>query len=95
MARKKGSPKYGGRKRGTPNRSTEQLRSAVHSFVEHNWDSIQIDYDAMKPAERLSFINSLLRHVLPDPISIERLTESQLDQLYEYLLKKYADEQAN
>lgn len=95
MARfKAGDPKRGGRAKGTRNKTSEQLRATIQSFIELNWQRIQADFDAMKPAERLAFLNSLLRHVLPEPTTLERLTEAQLEQLHEYLLKKYTDEQA-
>jgi Family of unknown function (DUF5681) len=82
-----------GRKKGAPNRTTEQLRSLIQSFIEDNWQRVQKDFDSMKPNERLSFLNSLLRFVLPEPTSFEKLSEDQLKQLHEYLLKKYSDEQ--
>lgn len=90
---KSGNPD--GRKAGTPNRTTEQLRAMVQTFIEKNWTRIQEDFDAMKPYERLTFLNSLLKHVLPEPTSFERLSELQLEQLHEYLLKKYSNEQTN
>lgn len=86
-----GNPK--GRPAGKSNKTVEQLRGAVQAFIEKNWDQLQADFNAAKPNERLNFINSLLRHVLPEPISFERLSETQLLQLHEYLLKKYDNEQ--
>ena len=81
-----------GRGKGTPNRTTEQLRSMVQLFIERNWNRIQADYDAMKPGERLTFLNAMLRHVLPEPITPDRLTEEQLEQLHAYLKSKYDNE---
>jgi hypothetical protein len=92
MARQKGSQKYGGRKPGTPNRTTEQIRNLIQIFIEKNWNRIQKDFDSMKPSERLTFLNSLLRHVLPDPISLDKLSENQLSQLHDYFVKKYENE---
>jgi hypothetical protein len=71
-----------------------QLRGLIQVFIEKNWNRIQADFDSMKPGERLMFLNSLLRHVLPEPISFEKLSEAQLSQLHSYLLKKYDNEQA-
>ena len=90
---KSGDPKKGGRAKGTPNRTTEQLRGLIQSFIEDNWHKVQADFDAMKPSERLTFLNNLLRHVLPEPTTFEKLSEDQLKQLHEYLLKKYTNEQ--
>jgi hypothetical protein len=91
---KPGETKKGGRKSGTKNRTTEQFRELIKNFVENNWKGLQKDFEQVKPVERLQFINSMLRHFLPDPLSLEKLSESQLSQLHEYLLKKYSDEQA-
>lgn len=90
----KGRAKSGGRKAGTPNRTTEQIRELIQTFIEANLPRLQADFDEMKPAERLNFINSLLRHVLPEPVSFEKLSETQLSQLHEYLLKRYSNEQS-
>lgn len=93
MPFEKGHKKIAGRKPATPNRTTEQLRGLIQAFVEANLDRIQEDFDVLKPNERLTFLNSLLRHVLPEPVSLERLSEIQLEQLQEFLIKKYHDNQ--
>lgn len=78
-----------GRKKGAKNKTTEQLRAAVQTLIESNWDTIQEDYDNLKPPERLNFLVSLLKFVLPPPITIEALSEDQLKQLYQYIVKKF------
>ncbi|MFA5298829.1 MAG: hypothetical protein WC389_11545 [Lutibacter sp.] len=85
---KKGSEKKGGRKAGIKNRTTEQFRELIKNFVENNWDRLQKDFEQAKPNERLQFINSMLRHFLPDPVNPEKLTELQLIQVLEYLKNK-------
>lgn len=88
MARPKGIPKTGGRKKGTPNRSTDELRNLLQSFINTNMETLQTDYDKLEPKDRLNFINSLLRHVLPAPLQeLERLTDEQLDELINRLKK--------
>ena len=84
-----------GRRKGAKNKTSEQLRGLIQAFVEANLPRLQADFDAMKPAERLSFLNSLLRHVLPDPLSFEKLSEGQLEQLHQYILQKYGYEIEN
>ena len=89
MARPKGIPKTGGRKQGTANRSTDELRNLLQSFIDTNMKTLQADYNKLEPKDRLNFINSLLRHVLPAPLQeLERLTDEQLDELIERLKKK-------
>ena len=94
MARQKGSPKYGGRKRGTPNRSTEQIRTAIQELIDENFELVKADFKKLDPEKRTKFFIDLLKHVLPPPLTPDALSETQLEQLHEYLLKKYTHEQA-
>jgi hypothetical protein len=48
----------------------------------------------MKPLERALFREKMIKLFLPDPVTPEKLTEPQLEQLYIYLRKKYINEQA-
>jgi hypothetical protein len=92
MPRPKGLDKTGGRKQGTPNRTTEQFRALIKTFVEINWERLQSDFDQAKPVERLQFINNMIRHFLPEPLSLAKLSEDQLKELHEYLKKIYGNE---
>ena len=83
-----------GRTKGAKNRTTEQLRAAIQQIVENNIDSIQAEYDKIKkPSEKLNFLVSLLKLVLPPPLTIESLSEDQLKQLETYFKIKYVDGQ--
>ena len=81
-----------GRRKGSTNKTPEQIRKHIQLFLEKNFQRMQKDFDSLKPNERLTFISSLLRHVLPEPTSFEKLSEDQIKQLHNYLLKKYSDE---
>ena len=78
-----------GRPKGKPNVSTDKLRTLLHEFIDNNMGSLQENYDKLDPKDRLNFINSLLRHVLPAPLEpLERLTDQQLDELINRLKKQ-------
>ena len=78
--------KTGGRKAGTPNKTTEELRNMVQAFLEEQWETIHKDFELLKPEQRVGFIIKLLDNVLAKPItSLEQLTESQLDELLKRL----------
>lgn len=76
-----------GRPKGKPNRSTDELRNLLQSFIDANIETMQADYDSLEPKDRLNFIERLLKHVLPAPLQeLEKLTDEQLDTLI-YKLK--------
>jgi hypothetical protein len=89
MARQKGSQKYGGRKAGTPNRTTEQIRQLIQLFIEDNLPDIQNVYKDLEPKDKARFIDSMLKHIVPPPATPEKLSEDQLKQLYDYFITKY------
>jgi hypothetical protein len=78
-----------GRKAGTPNRAPEEIRKFVQLFIERNLPRIQKDFDLMKPVEKLTFLNALLKHVLPAPVTFDGLNDDQLDQLILFLKRKF------
>lgn len=57
--------KYGGRKKGTPNKDTKELRERVSDLIDNNFDRIQADLDQLEPKERLDFLVKLLEYGLP------------------------------
>jgi hypothetical protein len=75
-----------GRPLGKPNKSTEELRRLLHSFIDANIETLQADYDLLEPKDRLAFILNMLKHLLPPPItSLAQLSEEDLDVLLERL----------
>ncbi len=78
-----------GRPKGKPNRSTDELRTLLHDFIDSNMESLQQNFDQLEPKDRLNFIERLLKHILPAPLQeLERLTDEQLDELINRLKSK-------
>ncbi len=75
----------GGRPKGAKNRTSEQLRDQLREFINDNIEGLQSAYDGLKPAEKLRFLNDILKHVISPPLNPERLSEAQLSQILEYL----------
>ncbi len=61
----------------------------VQNFIDTNIETLQADFDQLEAKDRLTFIEHLLKHVLPAPLQdLERLTDEQLDELIERLKAK-------
>ena len=65
MSRLKGSPKTGGRKRGTPNRVTTDLKTWVASILDGGRDRFVESLEQLEPAEYVKVFTGLLNYVLP------------------------------
>lgn len=93
MPYKKGqSGNPSGRVKGSKNKTPEQIRSALLKFIQDNLDEVTKDFRELDAKDRLIFFEKIIRHVVPPPTSFEQLSETQLDQLHTYLLKKFSDE---
>ena len=78
-----------GRPKGKPNKTTSEIRNFMQLFIENNMETIQHDFDQLKPLERLNFIEKLCKHVLPPMISsLSQLAEHEID----LLIKKFKEQ---
>lgn len=57
--------KVAGRTKGTPNKTTAELRQLVASIVEKNIDKVNDDLAAMQPKDRVAMLEKLMAYVLP------------------------------
>lgn len=57
--------KTGGRKKGTPNKITKEVRESIQDFVEGEIKEIPQLIGHLEPQERLSFLIKLLPYVVP------------------------------
>ena len=63
MAFQKGRRKTGGRKKGTENKTTSDIRKIIYQLI--NSEAIVEDLKELEPKERLEFIVKLLPYALP------------------------------
>ena len=83
-----------GRKKGEPNKTTDELRGLLQSFLEANIETLQSDFDQLEPKERLSFIERIAKMIIPAPLhELQRLTDDQLDILINKLKKQNNESQ--
>lgn len=57
--------KTGGRKKGTPNKLTKDLRTTIIEFINNNIDEIQINFNHLEPKDKLYFMERLFKYLLP------------------------------
>jgi hypothetical protein len=57
--------KTGGRKKGTPNKATAELRERFTSLLESNLDTMQSDLDSLEPKDRIKTLLELSKFVVP------------------------------
>ena len=64
--------KYGGRKKGTPNKITKEVREMISMFVQNKWDDFMQAYDSIeKPSDKCYIMTSLLPFIAPKMAAIE------------------------
>lgn len=86
--------KTGGRQKGTPNKTTAEIKEMIAQFVGNNLEDIQKNYDQLEPEKKLHFFEKVLKFVLPQQkettqvIDISNLSEPELDKLIDEALKK-------
>jgi hypothetical protein len=100
MGLKKGNTNNrSGRPKGTPNKVTTDLRKWITCFLEDEREQIVIDWKKLNAVQRIALWERLLRYSLPQLTSttltteIEKLTETQIDQILTNLKKSYDESQ--
>ncbi len=87
MSRIKGTPKTGGRNKGTPNKVTGSLRNWIANVLNNNRSQIESDLQQLEPKDRLQMLERLMQYVVPKQqavsasIDLEKLSDEQLDLL--------------
>lgn len=92
MAKPKGSPKIGGRQKGTPNKTTSDLKISVNLLVTNNIDKAQEWLDKVgstNPGKALELLIRLTELVLPKPIAESPASGSEKDDFYKKEAERY------
>ena len=71
--------KFGGRKKGTPNKMTKELRSTLKDVLFHEIEEIEDRLDLLNPKDRLELLIKLMPYALPKVTSISHKTNEPLD----------------
>ena len=76
-----------GRTKGSPNRTTKQLRENINSFLNNNFQRLENEFELLPPRDRIKFYCDLLQYGLPKLQSVELesdfeyLTDMQIDKI--------------
>lgn len=72
MGRAKGLPKTGGRKKGTPNKMTVEVKSCIKKMLESytGGNKFMEDFNALSPKDRLFLAERLMNYVVPKMQSV-------------------------
>lgn len=63
--------KTGGRKSGTPNLVTKDIRETIKQFIETNIQTIQYSFDELEPYQKMQTLTRLLDFVTPKLKQVE------------------------
>lgn len=94
MARPKGTPKTGGRVKGTPNKVTYSRKEWITSLIDKQRTQIEQDLQELEPKERLQMIEKLMQYVIPKQaaqqvkLDFDSMTDEQLQRLVEEMTKE-------
>lgn len=85
--------KTGGRQKGTPNKTTAQLKKVIADFVSEKFESIERTYGELEEKEQLDFLVKLLPFVIQkksektisldeDTVSLVRDSMTNIDSIF-------------
>lgn len=82
-----------GRKPGTPNKATKDLRQWINRFIDSQTEQIQKDWQQLEPKDRIVMFERLLKYALPTlqatslTTDLEKLSDEDLDRIVNEILK--------
>lgn len=86
--------KTGGRKIGTPNKTTKQVREKINLFIDVNFDRFLKDYEQLETKDRVLLYEKMLKYILPQKleneliIDLDNLTDENIEKITDLLISK-------
>ena len=87
MPFEKGNKEGKGRKKGSVNKSTEEIKGAFNLLLGNNLEQLQKDIDKMKPEARFHALMSLAKFIVPQLKTTEFKIEESTFQPLEIIIK--------
>ena len=88
----KGEQPGPGRPKGTPNRTTQQIKDTIQNIVSGNLSQIETDLRDMRPKDRVRAILDLMGFILPRMssadarVSLTTLSDKELDGILDRII---------
>ena len=64
-----------GRPKGVPNKTTKEIKEAIKTIIDAEFEQLDVYLEQLTPKERLDFIAKLLPYVLPKQSEVSLDTE--------------------
>ena len=90
--RQKGTPKTGGRQKGTPNKTTQTTKEFIQALLEDNQEQLQEDLKRLAPKDRVNALLGLLPYIVPKQqattatLAVDRLSDDEISDMAGYIL---------
>ena len=85
----KGQGRIAGRQKGTPNKSTTNLKATVLQIVERQFETLESDLEGLDGRDKINFVLKLIEYILPkqreQKINFNDLTDQEIDSLIDRL----------
>lgn len=65
VGRPKGLPRYGGRKKGTPNKVNKDLRERISMFLDDNFDDAMKAWKNLEDKDKVKMYTDLIKFSVP------------------------------
>jgi hypothetical protein len=79
--------KSGGRKLGTPNILTNELRQNIATLLNNNFDKMQKDLNLLQPSNRLNILIELYKLCLPKLIETNEAEDTNFNPIIVNIIK--------
>lgn len=76
--------KFGGRKKGTPNKTTQELREFIQVFLEGQFENLENVFQELKPRDKVNAFIKMLPYVLPRQMQMDVNATHKQETIYDY-----------
>ena len=83
--------KTGGRKAGTPNKSSQEVREFMQSFLSEKFENLDEIYNQLEPKDKINAIIKMLPYIVPKQMQMDLTANHKTKPTLDY--SKLSDEE--